>query len=150
MWVWPQEIVENSFSRTSWLSVWKARFLRTLVLIDRTWERMRESGRAQAERKKGDSWLQTPEGSVQGTRHRPVFTDKALWRRAQKSKLPTPNSERFNEESSRLCKEVCPWKTGVYILGETKERGRRKRMYVCSGPYRPQSFPSVSALLQES
>lgn len=39
-WAWPQEIVENSFSRTSWLSVWKARFLRTLVLIDRTWERV--------------------------------------------------------------------------------------------------------------
>lgn len=31
-----QEIVENSLSRTSWLSVWKARFLRTLVLMDRT------------------------------------------------------------------------------------------------------------------
>lgn len=47
----PQEIVENSLSRTSWLSVWKARFLRTLVLMDRTWERVREGGRTQAERK---------------------------------------------------------------------------------------------------
>ena len=40
----PQEIVENSLSRTSWLSVWKARFLRTLVLMDRTWEKVREGG----------------------------------------------------------------------------------------------------------
>lgn len=48
---WPQEIVENSLSRTSWLSVWKARFLRTLVLMDRTWERVGEGERAQAERK---------------------------------------------------------------------------------------------------
>lgn len=47
---WPQEIVENSLSRTSWLSVWKARFLRTLVLMDRTWEGVGE-GRTQAERK---------------------------------------------------------------------------------------------------
>lgn len=38
-------------SRTSWLSVWKARFLRTLVLMDRTWERVGEGKRAQAERK---------------------------------------------------------------------------------------------------
>lgn len=35
--VQPQEMVENSFRRASWLSVWKARFLRTLVLMDRTW-----------------------------------------------------------------------------------------------------------------
>lgn len=48
---WPQEIVENSLSRTSWLSVWKARFLRTLVLMDRTWEKVGEGKRAQAERK---------------------------------------------------------------------------------------------------
>lgn len=41
-----QEMVENSFRRASWLSVWKARFLRTLVLMDRTWE----GGRAEAER----------------------------------------------------------------------------------------------------
>lgn len=34
--VQPQEMVENSFSRASWLSVWKARFLRTFVLMDRT------------------------------------------------------------------------------------------------------------------
>lgn len=34
--VQPQEMVENSFRRASWLSVWKARFLRTLVLMDRT------------------------------------------------------------------------------------------------------------------
>lgn len=47
----PQEIVENSLSRTSWLSVWKARFLLTLVLMDRTWERVGESRRAQAKRK---------------------------------------------------------------------------------------------------
>lgn len=40
--VQPQEMVENSFRRASWLSVWKARFLRTLVLMDRTWERVGE------------------------------------------------------------------------------------------------------------
>lgn len=44
--VQPQEMVENSFRRASWLSVWKARFLRTLVLMDRTWERVGEGGRA--------------------------------------------------------------------------------------------------------
>lgn len=42
-----QEMVENSFSRASWLSVWKARFLRTFVLMDRTWERVGEGGRAE-------------------------------------------------------------------------------------------------------
>lgn len=47
----PQEIVENSLSRTSWLSVWKARFLRTLVLMDRTWEGVGAGRRTQAERK---------------------------------------------------------------------------------------------------
>lgn len=31
-----QEMVENSFSSVSWLSVLKARFFRTLILIDRT------------------------------------------------------------------------------------------------------------------
>lgn len=52
---WSQEIVENSLSRTSWLSVWKARFLRTLVLMDRTWEsgggRQEDTGRE----KRGES-----------------------------------------------------------------------------------------------
>lgn len=43
----PQEMVENSFRRASWLSVWKARFLRTLVLMDRTWQRVGEGGRAE-------------------------------------------------------------------------------------------------------
>lgn len=61
---WPQEIVENSLSRTSWLSVWKARFLLTLVLMDRTWETVGEGERAQAERKQGENWLQTTEGSA--------------------------------------------------------------------------------------
>lgn len=51
---WPQEIVENSLSRTSWLSVWKARFLRTLVLMDRTWERVREKQEGTG-REKGES-----------------------------------------------------------------------------------------------
>lgn len=45
--VQPQEMVESSLSRTSWLSVWKARFLRTLVLMDRTWARVGEGGRAE-------------------------------------------------------------------------------------------------------
>lgn len=40
-----QEIVENSLSSTSWLSVWKARFLLTLVLMERTWERWEGTGR---------------------------------------------------------------------------------------------------------
>lgn len=55
--VQPQEMVENSFRRASWLSVWKARFLRTLVLMDRTWEGGEGRGRE-------NSPLQTAEGSV--------------------------------------------------------------------------------------
>lgn len=86
-----QEMVENSFRRASWLSVWKARFLRTLVLMDRTWE----GGRVEAERR------------VHYKQQRAV--SEALCCQ-KKDPCLSPNSNRLHEEFSSLSEEACPRK----------------------------------------
>ena len=104
-------MVENSFRRASWLSVWKARFLRTLVLMDRTWE----GGRAEAER------------TVHYKQQRAL--SEAL-RDQEKDLCLCPNSSWLHEEfslSMEICLYFCEEQTtreGKNVLSALVSRGQ--------------------------
>lgn len=129
--VQPQEMVENSFSRASWLRVWKARFLRTLVLMDRTWEG--------SEKAKGreNSQLLTAEG-------RPGALGQDKWSVLAGDRLVKKGCESQSPSSGRLYEELRVSQGGLsvekrmhFYEEQTNHRGKE---CVCLSPGNPGGF----------